>query len=278
MKSFGLIMLTMAIVGLPLLSQSQQLPKPSFEVVSIKPSMGALSRLAESPGGRFVATNEPLNVIIGYAYRSLNVTFTGGPNWIKSDLWDIEAKGVETSSPGPLDGNGPNAVTLMLQSLLEDRFQLKMHRESKEEPAYELTIAKGSPKLKLSEDQTPVGGTSARNPQPSGALRRGRLRLGLVGGIEASAIPLGTFTSVLAGPAGRRVVDKTGLTGLYDITLHWAPERVSAGIGANPTTASDPSGPSIFTAVEEQLGLKLIPGKTIVDMMVIDSAQKPSQN
>jgi uncharacterized protein (TIGR03435 family) len=172
----------------------------------------------------------------------------------------------------------------MVQSLLEDRFQLKVHGETRDLPVYELTVAKGGPKAKLSEDQSPpMLPEPGTPPPPPGTVPRGLMRMGR-GDFADSAISIDNF-ALGALYVGRPVIDKTGLKGLYDIKLQWAPERVSnagpfqpgAPI-AGPDTAADPSGLSIFTAVQEQLGLKLESTKGPVKVLVIDRVQKPSEN
>jgi uncharacterized protein (TIGR03435 family) len=188
-----------------------------------------------------------------------------------------------------MDPNVPDPIALRVQSLLADRFQLKFHRETRELPAYELILAKGGPKIKLSEDQSPYrlpekGDPPLPPPKPGGAMGRGSIRIG-IGQLEANGIAFATFVQSLSQIVGRTIVDKSGLTGLYDIKLQWTPEMGQATnpfgplpAGVEPPPASDPSGPSIFTAIQEQLGLKLESTKGPVEVIVIDSVEKPSEN
>jgi uncharacterized protein (TIGR03435 family) len=281
--------LHMVFIVICLLGCAPQGPRPSFEVATIKQNTAVQgrSRLADQPGGRFVATRISLRTLIGAAYQGNPPTgqLVGAPAWIDSDLWDIEAKAPEGSvAPGTTLGFPPQMV-LMLQSPLEDRFQLKMHRETRAAPVYELTIAKGGPKLTLSEDQTApsMAGPGARPLQP-GTIPRGTMKM-VNGDFEASALSFDDFAKALAALYLHRPVNyKTDLKGLYDIKLRWTPDpAIGAPVGPGGPVApvpksADPSGPDIFTAIQEQLGLKLESAKGPVEFLVIDSAQKPSQN
>ena len=276
--------IVICILGFP-----PQGSRQSFEVATIKQNTAVQgrSRLADQPGGRFVATRISLRTLIGAAYQGNPPTgqLSGGPNWIDSDLWDIEAKAPEGSVPPNPTFGFPSQMILMLQSLLEDRFQLKLHRETRESAIYDLTIAKGGSKLKLSDDQTPpsMSGPGAPPPQPI-VPPRGAMKM-VSGDFEASALSFGDFAKALAALYLHRPVDdKTGLKGLYDIKLRWTPDpAIGAPLGPGgpvapvPPTA-DTSGPDIFTAIQEQLGLKLDSAKGPVEVLVIDSAQKPSGN
>jgi len=169
----------------------------------------------------------------------------------------------------------------MLQDLLADRFQLKAHRETKELPVYELLVARGGPKLKVSEDQTPADPPSFTG-QPVNATPRGAFGFGS-GVVDSRAVPLSRLTEFLRLPLGRHVVDKTGLSGLFDITLRWDPKSEQASTtfevspGA-PPPLRDASGPSLFTALQEQLGLRLRAARDPIDVIVIDSLQRPTEN
>ena len=160
----------------------------------------------------------------------------------------------------------------MLQSLLEDRFQLKAHSELRALPVYLLTTAKGGPKLTLSDDQTDLSVTQQSIPieQRRGIMRRTE------DGWTANAVRLGALTSFLSQQLGRPVLDKTGLNGLFDFKMHWN-QQLTRTPGPDLPSASDPSDPSIFTAVEE-LGLKVESAKAPLEVLVIDSVQKPSEN
>jgi len=257
--------------------------RPSFEVATVKPSASTDNRIAilGQPGGRFVATNATLKMLIGTAWRVRDFQISGGPGWAGTDRWNIEAKAEEGAIPpaaGPPDPTVVPPLMLMLQSLIEDRFQLKIHRETKELPVYELVVARSGPKIKASEDQSPLSGAP---PQRGGPIPRGSMRMGR-GDLEATGVPVSNFILGLSQQLGRPVIDKTGLKGLYDIKLQWTPEfgqgPVVPGGPEPPRPPADAPGPSIFTAVQEQLGLRLESTKGPVDVLVIDSVQKPSEN
>jgi uncharacterized protein (TIGR03435 family) len=294
-KTLLLVVLGGAVLAIPIFSQAPSGTKrPSFEVATVKPNVSGDSRVAilGQPGGRFVSTGVSLKMLVGFAYRVRDFQISGGPNWITSDRWDIEGRAEEGAIPrptGPPDPSVPDPMSLMVQSLIEERFQLKVHRETKEFPVYELVVAKGGSKLKLSEDQSPFrpaerGASPPPPPQRGGPMPRGNMRMGR-GNLEASGVPLANFIQALSQQLGRTVIDKTELKGLYDIKLQWTPEIGQGGGpfgpgpgGPEPPPPPDPSGASIFTAVQEQLGLKLESAKGPVDVLVIDSVQKPSEN
>jgi len=273
--------------AVPLASQTPPAQKPSFEVATIKPNGSADGRvgISRQPGGRLVVTAAPLKLLIGFAYIHQDFRIFGGPSWIATDQWNIEAKAEEgsvgqpTSTPDP---SVPDPMTLMLQSLLEHRFQLKAHRETKELPVYQLVVSKSGPKFKLSEDQTPPGspGQGGRAPSRSGPVPRGGMRLGR-GVIEGNGVTLANLIGLLSLQLGQVVIDKTELKSLYDFKLDWTPaiglERVAPG-ALELTLPPPDSGPSLFTAIQEQLGLKLESAKGPVEVFVIDSVQKPSEN
>jgi uncharacterized protein (TIGR03435 family) len=165
----------------------------------------------------------------------------------------------------------------MVQSLLEERFQLKAHRETRELPLYELTVSKNGAKIKLSEAQTPPTALVGGGGRQRGSLPRGGIRLGR-GDLEAQAQSIELFATALGALyVDRPVVDKTGLKGLYDIRLQWTPDP---GLNAtlSPATPAPASGPSLSNAIEEQLGFKLEAGKGPLPVLVIDSVQRPSEN
>lgn len=228
---------------------AQQTARPSFEVASVKPSgpdEQLIFRL--QPGGRYIARNVTLKMLVANAYMVPELQVAGGPAWRESEHFNIEAKVGAELPPWP-DSN--RELSLRLQSLLEDRFKLSLHRETREEPVYDLMVAKGGAKLKIAgADET--GGYD---------MVRGRFR--------SFAVPLEYLAGSLANVLGRRVNDRTGLAGKYDYTLTFTPDDE-----ATP----DVNGPSIFTALQEQLGLKLESAKEPVEVLVIDHVEKPDAN
>ena len=285
------MVLAAVVVAIPVFSQEPTGTRPSFEVATVKPSTTGANGTSfrVQPGGRLTVTNGTFKMVMAMAYKVRDFQISGGPGWTGTDRWNIEAKAEEGSVSEltlSFDPAVTNPLMLMLQSLLEDRFQLKMHREPKDMPVYELAVAKGGPKIKLSADQSPIvaperGAPLPPKPQRGGPMPRGAMTMGR-GSVEANGVPIANFTQILSQQLGRPVVDKTGLKGLYDIKLQWTPESGGGFIkpgGPDPDPPpADASGPSIFTAIQEQLGLRLDSAKGPVDILVIDSVQKPTEN
>jgi uncharacterized protein (TIGR03435 family) len=272
-----------ATIAIPVFSQTPS--TTSFGVVSVKTSNagGARNTSIGAVGGRFVATNVTIKGLLRYAYRSrttdlTNAQLVGGPAWVDTDRFDVEAKPEGDSRPIPLE-----QMQQMVQSLLQDRFQLKIRRETREMPVYNLVTVK-SEKLKLSEDQSPPVPGAGQQPPNASTPPRGAARMavgGSGGTLEATAIGMAQLASSLQVQVDRPIIDKTNLPGLFDIHLQFAPESSSPVGGpqqAAPVLPSDPPGPSLFTAIQEQLGLKLESGKGPVAVIVIDRVQKPKEN
>jgi len=293
LRTVWLVVLAVLVVAIPIFSQRSAEVKPSFEVASIKPADPGQrgSSIMNQPGGRLVTKGMPLRALMTFAYRVRDFQIVGGPGWLTTDRWDIEARAEEGSIAqplGPPDPNTPDPMAIRLQSLLEERFRLKTHRDTRELPIYELSIGKGGSKAKLSEDQSPYrppepGAAQPPPAQRGGAMPRFSMRVGR-GSLEAVSVDVSNIVQTLASVLGRTVVDKTGLKGLYDVKLQWTPDPVAGGLGGPPVPAgaepppSDPNGPSIFTAVQEQLGWKLDSAKGPVDVLVIDGVEKPAEN
>jgi bla regulator protein blaR1 len=251
-----------------------------FEVASIKPADPAASgmRIGISPGGTFTATNATLKALIQQAYEVRDFQISGGPGWLDTQRYDIAAKsnltGTSDDEMRKMTDQQRDALKaqflLKLQLLLADRFHLKIHRETKELPVYALSVARIGPKIKTAADD-------------DATHTRLRLRSGGAGKLEISGtrIPLANLVRALSDQVGRTVVDKTGLTGNYDFTLTFTPDLglpPATGDAIDRPTATGGDGPSIFTALQEQLGLRLESQKGPVEVLVIDSAQKASEN
>lgn len=234
---------------------------PAFDVVSVRPAKPNCPGMSLSgPPGRYSARCVTLWALIYNAYevRSFHDYPPGLPSWADKDTFDIEAKADDdtTAAMEKLPGRDQaREGREMLQSILVDRFQLRIHYESKPQPVYDLVLAKGGAKLKpLPADLKPGGGMSA-GP--------GRMTIH-----NQSVAAFAHFLSQ-TNLAGRLVVDKTALAGNYDFDLKWTPDDQQG--------TSD-AGPTLFTALEEQLGLKLVPAKAPVDVLVIDHAERPTEN
>ncbi len=278
-------------------------PLPSYDVATIKTQtpgpmiFGGGSRNLT----RFIGTGR---MLIGQAYNAPlgSDRVMGGPSWLDSDRYSIEGKIpddiVEAEQKmTPEERQAENRK--MQQSLLTDRFKLKVHFETRELPVYELVVVKGGSKLTPAKDPESVPPTAAASgpPLPPGLpkgppdpskMRQGIMALMKGSGMEMTVRDM-TLQQVFQGPFlglnGRPVIDKTGLTGKYDFTLDFARENM--GVGSGPMTelpgganapAPDDSMPSVFTAVQEQLGLRLVPSKAQIEVLVIDGIEKPSEN
>ena len=248
--------------------------KMEFEVASIKPNASGDHgvRIEMSPG-RFVAKNVTVRLLLTQAFNVKDFQISGGPSWMSSEHFDIDAKtgGEEDAKDAKPTQAQMMAKTeqlrSMMQSLLADRFKLKSHEDSKEAPAYALVVGKNGPKLK---------------PSDAGAEGRSMMRMGR-GQLTATKVTMDGLASQLANHVGRPVVNKTGLPGEYDVELEWTPDPGQGGpLGAPPSGEAPPpvdsSGPSIFTAVQDKLGLKLEGTKSPVKVIVIDAVEKPSEN
>jgi bla regulator protein blaR1 len=268
-------------------SQAQE-----FEVASVKRNASGNNfvQLGGDPGGRFTATNVPLKLLIRQAYQLQDSQVVGGPNWINTDRFDIIAK-----APGqlqlPAPGGPPGPFQLMLRALLADRFKLAVHTESREVPIYSLSLARrdaktGSQLRPAAVDCVAMfaargrGGPPPAPPQPGERPPCG-MRLG-PGNLSGGGVTMAQLSTTLSQFVQRVVVDRTGLTGNFDIDLTWTPDQLPQGRGEPPPGVQlppiDPNGPSIFTAVQEQLGLKLDSQRGSVDVLVIDRVEQPTED
>ena len=247
-----------------------------FDVASIKPHQGHDFRVGieVAPGGLFRATNIPLNMLMQTAYDLLPGQLSGVPQWAESEHYDIEAKvaGPEAS------GKGMDAMRPYLQSLLASRFQLKFHRENRDMQVYHLATAKGGPKMKEGE---------------AGASGHAATHMGH-GLIKSSNLSMDQLAITLSRQLGTPVVNQTGLAGQYRVELQFSADS-PAGHGngsghgggggdhggpsaGGPAVAPGGEGPTIFTALQEQLGLKLESKKGPMNVFIVDKIEKPEEN
>jgi uncharacterized protein (TIGR03435 family) len=239
-----------------------------FEAASIKPSapmgMGMVRvGMQMLPGGRVSMSGVTVKLLIQQAYGVRDFQIAGGPAWLGSDRYDITAK--------PEGAATPDQVKVMFQALLADRFKLQFHRETKELPTYALVVAKGGPKFHESE------GVPEDSDKPKGT----RMSMNGRGQFTLERAPVAALVNQLGQMLGRSVIDKTELTGNYDFELTWAPdegERMMKPPAGDGAPAADTIGPSIFTALQDQLGLKLQSTKGPVEILVIERAEKASEN
>jgi uncharacterized protein (TIGR03435 family) len=242
-----------------------QLPAQNFEVASIKPAAPDARGMGieTQPGGRVNMKNVTPALLISMAWDVRDFQLTNVPAWMNTEHFDIVAK-PETEIPRTPEGR--KQLMLAVQQLLHDRFGLVLHKEQREMPIYALVVAKNGPKLTAAAPET----------QPTLMGSRGK--------IEAKNNKMADFARILSDTLGRTVVDKTGLATAWDFTLTWTPDMGERrGMKGTPQAAPQEvpevaDGPSIFTAIQEQLGLKLESQKGPVDVLVIDHAERPSEN
>jgi uncharacterized protein (TIGR03435 family) len=281
-------------------------PVPAFEVASVKRNTSGEGFVTMGLGpGRPTFVNVPARQLIVRAYGVQPFQVLGGPSWITSDRFDITAKAADDTAT-------PAQMNLMLQSLLADRFKLKVHRETRQLDVYRLVKARADGKLgdaikPASVDCSAMfgrgrpggpgpgaGGTvavpppapRAGGPTPGpGGPASGCMMMISPGRFEAGGQPITTFINALANQLGRPVIDGTGLTGAYDLALSFMPDSGGRGSppglplpGAPNLPPIDPNAPALPTALQEQLGLKLESTKGPVEMIVIDSIEPPTED
>lgn len=256
-------------LGVPLWAQS-------FEVATIKPAPADAvgQRIGLNGPGRINIQNMSLVDLIRFAYGeglASNLEVRGGPGWASKDRYNVEAQGEANDTPVQLKPK--------LRSLLAERFALKQHAEQKDVDVYALVFARSDKKLgsKVKEWDGTCGGrpASAANSDPKVPRCSG---LFSPTGLKMVGITMAGAADMLSAPPtgiGRQVVDRTGLTGIYDMDLEF---QFSFGPPGTVPAAADPTGPSIFTAIQEQLGLKLESAKGKAEVIVVDSAEHPSEN
>jgi len=238
-------------------------PAPSFDVASIHinntETDGHHHIISDPSESHFRTVNLALRDLIQFAYGVPDSQILGGPDWIDSVMFDIDAKAdpaIDAQLRTLPTEEARHQNQLMVQALMADRFQLKVHQETRQLPVYSLVVIKGGPKFKAST----VNGTT---------IDTGRSRLHIAGRDDT----IGILSRELAQVLGRPVLNQTGLSGRYDVSLRWTPDDAAA-----PAASNSDVQPDIFTAIQEQLGLKLESTKGPVPVLVIDSVEKPSPN
>ena len=273
---------------------------PKFEVAAIKPCRDTgTPGPGASKGGSPLGTGGPTSAgalhfncatvsgLIQQAYvtyanasRDLwsRVAIDGGPAWINSDRYDINAKAEDSASPGTMQGP-------MLRALLEDRFKLRIRRETREVPVYVLTVAKSGSKLQQFKEGTctPIDLTKPPSPPTPGqapgctSMISGSAKGPNMTRVFMQATTVDEFSKALGFVLARPIINKSGIAGLFDFRLEYAFDETTGG-PARATPSDEPAGPSIFTAPQEQLGLKLESAKGPGERLVIDSVARPSEN
>jgi uncharacterized protein (TIGR03435 family) len=296
----------------PLLAQAPALPAagPTFEVASVKRNTSSATMIMATvgmlPGGRVDFRNLTLRNLMVRAYGVQPHQVVGGPGWVDTDRFDVVAKAEGDASPAE--------VNLMLRALLAERFKLAVHTETRDLPMYRLVVARrdgrlGSDLQPSTTDCSPGARGAAPPAAPGGqdpVVRGGgpgfegvgagrggpgsapggpmgcRTLIG-PGRIMMGGQPIAQFAQLLSNQVGRPVIDDTGLDGRYDIVLSFAPEGRGGGFGGPrspdaPPVPVDPDAPSLFTAMQEQLGLRLESGRGPVEVIVIDSVEPPTED
>jgi uncharacterized protein (TIGR03435 family) len=248
-------------------------PKPQFEVATVRlnKSGGTGAALDLRPGGRLVASNQIVRNLIRIAFNLQPHQITGGPAWMDAERFDIAAK----SADADLDPKGmmsPEQFMLRLQALLEERFAMKTHWETRQVPAFALVVArKGSlgPALRAHTGNCDRESNGIVPPPGSPTFHCGTNanRNPTTATVMGTGITMDTLARNLSNAAGRTVADRTGLSGIYDVELTFTPEP-------SPETP----GPSLFTAVQEQLGLRLEPERAPIQVLVIDGLERPTSD
>jgi len=250
----------------------QQVPADThvtFEVASVRRNVSDTGGMGFNiqPGGRFTALNIPLAWLIEAAYGLGHHQMEGGPSWIHTERFDVIAK-AETDIPRPLLGAPPGPFHFMLRALLAERFKLVVRHEKREAPIYELQLARADKALGLGLRKSDFDCTTVEKT-PDGRMpdrKDGRPTCGMAmrGNIMAHAIPMSHLVTVIEGQLERPVIDRTNLGGVFDVDLEWS---------ANP---ADTSKPSLFTALQEQLGLKLVAARGAVNVLIVERAEMPT--
>ncbi len=259
---------------------------PRFAVASIKrnPSREQLSMavpmgVGYRPGGRMTAGNAPLAMLIQRAYSVHDFQVVGGPSWIHTDGYDIEAK--------PETNTDQKRMWLMLRTLMADRFKLSMHHETRSLPVFDLEAVKGGPKL-----AAPTGGACAevltgppeRGQHAAPPCGPGLLKSGTGLSMEGISVSMPALAKMLSSLLGREVIDKTGFTGRFALHLDFAMDDTLDGLpnpeapDASGQRAAAATGPSLRTALQEQLGLRLQASTGPVDVLAIDHVERPTEN
>jgi uncharacterized protein (TIGR03435 family) len=253
---------------------------PEFDVVSVKQDKSGtgMMRLMSRPDG-YSATNVSAKLLIQVAYGIREDLISDAPRWADTARFDFEAK-VAGADVDDLKKLSQEQRRSMLQPALADRFKLKVHNETKQLPVFELVVAKGGTKLK---EATPGDTYATGIKGADGKGHAGTMRMS-PGEVTGQGVPIANLVNLLATQLHQTVIDKTGLRGTYDLDLTWAPDQEAGpmfkgGDGSQKADiAPDSTGPSIFTALQEQLGLKLQSTKGPVETIVVDHIEMPSEN
>lgn len=284
------LLLGVCLVAGVTIGAAQEPPSHTFEVATLKINKsgergGGIRRM---PGGRVTVTNMAARGLIAFAYDLRPFQMQGGPSWLENEKYDITAKmegNPEWTGPGD---DRPDPIRVAMQALLADKLKLKLHKETKDQDVYALVMLKpGTPGPALKPSPTdcralmesvrrgatplPQGPPPATGPVPCSIM-------GSPGMIRFDGFPMSQVASMMVGQAGRMVIDRTNLPGIWQFVMTFAPEqRGPAPPGVDPPPV-DPDAPNFFTAIQEQLGLKLESAKAPVEVTVIDAVEHPAED
>jgi uncharacterized protein (TIGR03435 family) len=254
--------------GIPAQSQTEEKDSLTFDVASVKPSAGcppACGLIRQMPGGlRYHGEGVPLRVAMTVAYTVTDRQISGGPSWMNTDRFDIEAKAAHPSTSDELH--------VMLQHLLEERFQLKLRRETRDESVWAMVVDKGGSKMPVHDaadlDHPPMGLQGVKGSDG-----------GFCGGLSGHNVTMEYLAFTLSRSADRTVIDRTGLPARYDVNLQFLPDAAKTAVGPDgggPTISPDCA--DLASALPKQLGLRLESAKGPVMFLVVEHAEKPGEN
>jgi uncharacterized protein (TIGR03435 family) len=263
----GLVLLSITNAAFCACAQTVE-PRLTFDVISVKARAGDAQNLVFRGDPEGVHLEGPLSFFVRFAYAAQDYQLVGGPSWINSEIYVVEGKASSAHSS--------QEMRRMLQAALEDRFALKTHRETKEGPIYSLVVARKGSKMKPWVE-------GSCDPSPGKLLEPGTTPCGYrpgLGTLDSRGLSVAGLADFLSSIMGRPVVDDTGLTGRFDFKLEYKVDQSTAGFGVQAAAESNANDtrPTIFTALQEQLGLQLKSGTGSREYLVIDNAQKPSEN
>ncbi len=269
---------TAAAITLAVLSiAAQSKPDLQFDVVSVKPNVSTTPQSLRVTPGRVSVTNVPLRTLIQFAYQVQARQLADAPDWISKEKFDILATASANTSVEDMRG--------MLRSMLADRFHLTVHKEMREVPTYALRLARRDGKLGpnlhesavdcVANGSRPVAAAAQDQAQQDPSKRCMILPLFGQGKFQARGLHMENLASALNNIVDRTIVDKTGLAGAFELELSWTPDAVQM-MPATPGEQTDIAGPSLFTALQEQLGLKLSPERDQAEVLVIDRVDRPT--
>ncbi len=270
-----LVLLAFAVV-------SAQTSQPAFDAVSVKVNTGGTgpTRVATFPN-RFSAVNATLHMLVRYAFNVPDYRLSGGPNWMDADRFDIEGAAGRTAEF--------DEIRAMTRAALEDRFRLRSHVEKRDQPLFVLTVARRDGKLgdqmapatdECKPLTPPKGFPPPPPPPPGGASAGGPRGPSILSpfAISGRKLAMSMLVATLSNALNRHVVDRTNLTGTFDLDLYWLPDQLPLTPPGAPPMPIDPTWPPLSTALQEQLGLRLDSSRGPVDVLVIDSVEKPSSD